>query len=68
VVEEEVGVWAPQPDHVVHTLRKWVENPEIRLKYAKNCQRTARPDAARQIARAIGKMLELVPESVVLER
>lgn len=68
VVEEEVGVWAPQPDHVVHTLRKWVQNPEIRLKYAKNCQRTARPDAARQIARAIGKMLELVPESVVLER
>jgi 1,2-diacylglycerol 3-beta-galactosyltransferase len=68
VVEEEVGVWAPQPKRVVHTLIEWVQNPEIRLQYAENCQRAARPDAARQIARTIGKTLELVPESAVLER
>lgn len=68
VVEEEVGVWAPQPNRVVHTLREWVQNPEIRLKYAKNCQRAARPDAARQIARAIGETLELLHDKAVQER
>lgn len=67
VVEEKVGVWAPQPEDVVQVLREWVQTPEIRLGYVKNCQRAARPDASRQIARAIGETLELVPESAVME-
>jgi 1,2-diacylglycerol 3-beta-galactosyltransferase len=67
VVEEEVGVWAPQPTRVVHTLTEWVQNPEIRRKYVENCKRAARPDATRQIALAIGKTLELIPEAVVME-
>jgi len=62
VVEEKVGVWAPQPKQVVQTLREWVQKPEVRLQYVENCQRAARPDAARQIARAIGAVLELSPE------
>ena len=68
VVEEKVGVWAPQPEGVVHTLREWVQKPEIRLQYAENCRRAARPDATRQIARAIGETLELIPENVVVEK
>ena len=68
VVGEKVGVWAPQPEHVVQTLSEWVHNPEVRLRYAENCRRAARPDASRQIARAIGKTLELVPEKAVLEK
>ena len=68
VVEEKVGVWAPQPDYVVQTLREWVRNPAIRSQYAENCRRAARPDASRQIARAIGKTLELVPERMVMEK
>ena len=67
VVEEKVGVWAPQPDLVVQTLREWVHKPEIRLRYVENCRRAARPDASRQIARAIGETLELIPEKAVLE-
>jgi len=59
VVDERVGVWAPHPQRVVETLRKWVQNPEIRSGYAENCRRAARPDAARQIARSIGEVLEL---------
>jgi 1,2-diacylglycerol 3-beta-galactosyltransferase len=59
VVEEKVGVWAPEPEQVVQTLREWVENPDVRLQYVENCRRAARPDASRQIARAIGKMLKL---------
>jgi 1,2-diacylglycerol 3-beta-galactosyltransferase len=67
VVEEEVGVWAPHPNRVIHALTEWVQNPEIRLQYVKNCQRTARPDAAHQIARAIGETLELISEAAVIE-
>jgi 1,2-diacylglycerol 3-beta-galactosyltransferase len=67
VVEEKVGVWAPRPNQIVQTLMEWIQNPEIRLEYAENCRRAARPDAARQIALAIGETLELVPESAVVE-
>jgi len=66
VVEEEVGVWNPDPEQVARTLAKWVGNPEIRQRYVENCKRAARPDASRQIARAIGETLELVPEGVVV--
>ena len=68
VVEEKVGVWAPEPEQVVQTLREWVQKPEVRLGYVENCRRAARPDASRQIARAIGETLELVPESAVVEK
>jgi 1,2-diacylglycerol 3-beta-galactosyltransferase len=66
VLEEKVGVWAPKPKQVVQTLQEWVEKPEIRLKYVENCQHAARPDASRQIARAIGETLELIPEKVIV--
>ena len=67
VVDEKVGVWAPQPKQVVQTLREWIQKPEVRLGYVENCRRAARPDASRQIARAIGETLELLPESVIVE-
>ena len=68
VVDEKVGVWAPEPEKVVHTLREWVQKPEVRLSYVENCRRAARPDASRQIARAIGETLELELESAVVEK
>jgi len=68
VLEEKVGVWAPQPEQVVRTLQEWIQNPEVRLGYVENCRRAARPDASRQVARAIGKTLELTPESMVVEK
>ena len=60
VVEEKVGVWAPEPEQVVQNFGEWVQKPEVRLRYVENCRRAARPDASRQIARAIGETLELV--------
>ena len=65
VVEEKVGVWAPQPELVVRTLREWVRNPEVRLRYVENCRRAARPDASRQIACAIGETLGLASEKAL---
>ena len=67
VVEENLGVWAPSPAQVVEVLTQWVRNPRLREEYAANCRRAARPEAAREIARAIGEILELTPqESLVL--
>ena len=53
VQREHVGVWAPTPQRVVQTLARWVEDREERERYASNCKRVARPDAARTIAHFI---------------
>jgi 1,2-diacylglycerol 3-beta-galactosyltransferase len=59
VVSEGVGVWAPEPLAVVRTLTRWVCRPYERQKVVKNCRRTARPDASRQIALILGKQVGL---------
>jgi 1,2-diacylglycerol 3-beta-galactosyltransferase len=59
VVSTKTGVWAPKAQQVVATLRAWVHDPALREKYAANCRQAARPDAAKQIARAIGEKLGL---------
>jgi 1,2-diacylglycerol 3-beta-galactosyltransferase len=59
VVEEAAGVWAPHPDLIVSVLQNWIEHPEQRAKAAAACRRLARPNAARQIARALGSKIGL---------
>lgn len=61
VVQTQTGVWAPTPERVVNTLRRWVLNPEARNEVVENCRNAARPDASRNIARLIGKKLGLKP-------
>jgi len=61
VQKERVGVWAPNPERVVRTLAKWLEKPEERERFAQNCLRAARPQAARLIARFIGSQAGLCP-------
>ncbi|MFO7583992.1 MAG: glycosyltransferase [Anaerolineales bacterium] len=53
------GVWAPTPQRVVSTLRLWYDSPEEREKVVEACMRVARPDASNEIARVIGKQLNL---------
>jgi 1,2-diacylglycerol 3-beta-galactosyltransferase len=62
VVSEGVGVWAPEPLAVVRALTRWVCRPRERREVIKNCQRTARPAAARQIARILGRQVGLTTE------
>jgi 1,2-diacylglycerol 3-beta-galactosyltransferase len=62
VQKERVGVWAPRTDRVVRTLQKWLENPEERERFARNCLSAARPQSARLIARYIGSQAGLCPE------
>lgn len=61
VQKERVGVWAPRTDRVVRTLKKWLENPEERERFAQNCLIAARPQSARLIARFIGSQVGLCP-------
>ncbi len=61
VQKERVGVWAPRTDRVVRTLKKWLENPEERERFAQNCFVAARPQSARLIARFIGSQVGLCP-------
>lgn len=61
VQKERVGVWAPRPERVVRALKKWLENPEERQRFAENCRRAARPESARLIARFIGSQVGLCP-------
>ncbi|MCI0521919.1 MAG: glycosyltransferase [Chloroflexi bacterium] len=62
VVSEGAGVWAPRADMIVNALRSWLERPERRSQAAAACNRLARPDAARQIARIL---IETIPQPVI---
>ncbi len=53
VVDEQAGVWAPEPVEVVRALRKWVQNPTARQQTARNSLNLARPQASREIARLL---------------
>jgi len=53
VISQGAGVWAPQTDQIIHTLRKWIEFPEQYQQRVKACHKAARPDAARRIAKII---------------
>ena len=59
VISEGVGVWAPEPLAVVRALTRWVCRSNERQKVVKNCRRAARPEASRQIARALGEKVGL---------
>ncbi|MDX9993249.1 MAG: glycosyltransferase [Anaerolineales bacterium] len=55
------GVWAPTPQRVVATLRRWYTNPAERQKVVNACIHAARPDASNEIAQIIGRQLGLEP-------
>jgi 1,2-diacylglycerol 3-beta-galactosyltransferase len=57
VEQEGAGVWAPTPREVVRALTRLITRPAERKKVIENCRRAGRPEAARLIARTIGKML-----------
>lgn len=53
VVEEQAGIWAPDPEKVTTALWNWLLNPDQRQAAAQTAHRLARPDASRQIARLL---------------
>ncbi len=59
VVDEGAGVWAPEPEQVVNAIRTWLDQPDGLEKVRANARRLARPTAARDIARILGKRIGL---------
>jgi 1,2-diacylglycerol 3-beta-galactosyltransferase len=60
VVEKGAGVWAPEPDLVVDTLRNWLTNPALLAQVSANCKKLGRPFASQRIARIIGQRVGVV--------
>lgn len=58
VEEEGAGVWAPTPQLVVRALTRWISRPHEKAAVVENCRRLARPNAAREIARAIMEFIK----------
>jgi 1,2-diacylglycerol 3-beta-galactosyltransferase len=61
VIAEGIGSWAPRPEQIVNALFHWLEHPEQRARAVENCQRVARPQAARQIAKILGEKVGISP-------
>ena len=53
ITSEGAGIWAPQVSEMVAALRFWIDHPDELEQARINCQRLARPQAARQIARIL---------------
>jgi 1,2-diacylglycerol 3-beta-galactosyltransferase len=57
VTSRGAGIWAPRAEHILSALQDWIENPEKRQRAAAACQRLARPEAARRIARILATQM-----------
>ncbi len=57
VVKNGAGVWTPEPDQMVNTLKIWLENPTLFQVYKMNSEKLARPEATRQIARVLSEQV-----------
>ena len=53
VIDEGAGIWAPEIDDIIQSLKDWLDHPDQRLQAVDNAKRLARPNASRDIARAI---------------
>lgn len=61
ITAEGAGVWAPEPRQVVQALDNWINDPAAREAAVQACQRLARPQAAREIARTLASWVGLEP-------
>jgi 1,2-diacylglycerol 3-beta-galactosyltransferase len=64
VVNQGAGIWAPHPVDAARAVCRWLEYPEERWRAAATCQRLARPQAARDIARSLVSILEKSPKII----
>jgi 1,2-diacylglycerol 3-beta-galactosyltransferase len=58
VTDEGAGVWAPEIDDIISTLREWIDHPQSLSQAAQNAKRLAKPHAARDIANTISELIE----------
>jgi len=58
VIDEGVGIWAPDIKDIIITLKNWLDNPKKRNLAAKNARRLAKPKASREIAQIIAEIIK----------
>lgn len=58
VIDEGVGIWAPDIKDIINTLKDWLANPKKRNLAVKNARRLAKPNASCQIAQIIAEMIK----------
>ena len=60
VIDEGAGIWAPNIEDIIKTLKDWLTNPEKRILAVENAKRLARPDASRQIVQTIAELIKFI--------
>ncbi len=58
IIDEGAGVWAPETQDIIDTLKLWHDQPGLREEAVANARRLARPQAAREITRTIAQSLK----------
>jgi 1,2-diacylglycerol 3-beta-galactosyltransferase len=57
VIGEGAGMWAPEPGMVVSLVKNWINHPDRLCETTEASRALARPEAARQIARHLMKLV-----------
>jgi 1,2-diacylglycerol 3-beta-galactosyltransferase len=57
VVDQGAGVWAPEIEDIIATLKDWLTSPEKRKRAADISLQLARPNASRDIAKQIAQLI-----------
>lgn len=53
VENQGAGVWAPHPDEMVSCIKGWLKNPDEMKRVAERSKNLAKPNASREIAKAL---------------
>jgi 1,2-diacylglycerol 3-beta-galactosyltransferase len=59
VTNQGAGIWAPNPDQLVECLINWINHPEELKMVALRSTQLAKPNASRDIAKALEKQLRI---------
>jgi 1,2-diacylglycerol 3-beta-galactosyltransferase len=59
VTNQGAGIWAPNPDLLVESLQNWIDNPEELKNVALRSTQLAKPNASRDIAKALIKQVQI---------
>jgi 1,2-diacylglycerol 3-beta-galactosyltransferase len=65
VIDNNAGVWAPQPEQVVSILGNWLRNPMSLWEVSQASRSLAAPHASRQIAQLLAEQVETIPEPLL---
>ncbi len=63
VTNQGAGIWAPNPDHMVEILQNWLTHPDELNNVAKRSKQLSKPNASRDIAKALEKQVRISIEN-----